>query len=98
MRIEQQRIAELGLQSRQFLLQGAVVWRPDLLQISRALIGRRLQPFAEQRNAVEQRCRVQAGGRAHVQRLVVGRSVKVDDEPRVLGRQGACTQFRGEVV
>ena len=53
------------------------------------LLLKETQPFAEQRHTVKQRRRVQAGGRAHVQRLVVGRPVQVNDEPRILGGQGA---------
>src|SRR5471032_351444 len=42
MRVEQQGVAELGLQSRQLVVQGAVIRRPDLFQIGRPLRRRRL--------------------------------------------------------
>ncbi|MCY1280887.1 hypothetical protein D9M70_296820 [compost metagenome] len=97
-RIEQQRVAELGLHPRQLVGNRLVVRRPDLRQVARALRGRRLLAFAIERLAVEQRRRVEAGGRGGVERRVVGRAIEVDDVARILRRQGARPQIGGEIV
>ena len=96
--VEQQRIAELALQPRQLLGDAPVVRRPDAVQVTGALLGRRLAPRPEQRLAVEHHVGEQAGGGGGVERRVVRRAVEVDDVARVARRQGRGPQLGSEVV
>ena len=98
MRIKQQCIAKLVFHAFEFLLQGLVIGFPDLLQVRRTLLFRRHLPFTKQWHAIKQRGREQAGGRAHIHRRIILRAIEVNHKPRILGRQGAGTQFGGKVV
>ncbi|MNE43432.1 hypothetical protein D3C80_1376070 [compost metagenome] len=98
MGIPQQCVAELRLHPRQLVGQGAVIGRPHFGQVTRPLLFRRRHALAEQRTAVEQGFRVQAGGGGGVQRLVVGRPIEIDHIARVLRGQHAGAEFVGHVV
>ncbi|MDT4859241.1 hypothetical protein FQZ97_937420 [compost metagenome] len=98
MRIEQQRVAKLGLDPRQLGGQGLVVRRPDLGEVARPLRAGRLAAGAVQRLAGEQGRREQAGGGAGIERRIILRAVEVDDIARVARLQGTGAQLIGEVI